>query len=219
MAASEILLTLIAIAVSIAAALLVWAALRGRGGADAAGGALSRGDFGLALALGEAPGGGRREWLAASTAARHLLLFDRAATLTDRLLAADPIDGEALIERALALLWQGRPEQADEAEAALARALLARPDFAEPIALHRALLAARRGDLTEASRRFEEIAVALESKLRSDIGPGDALFADWFLEASVLWRAQGDEERAEWAARGFAASAPQSRLREIAQIS
>jgi tetratricopeptide (TPR) repeat protein len=212
-AASEILLLLLSVVVTVAAALLVWAALRGKRGPDPVGGALSRGDFGLALALGEAPGGGRREWLAAALAARHLLLFDRAAALTDRILAADANDAEARIERALGLLWQRRYA---DAERELERALLLRPDLAEPIGLHRAFLAERQGDLPSARRRFEEIAAALENKLRADLGPGDALFADWFLEASLLWAAQGDEERAAWAGAAFARGAPQSRLRAIA---
>jgi tetratricopeptide (TPR) repeat protein len=203
----------LAVAVTVAAGVLVWAALRGKRGADPVGGALSSGDFGLALALGEAPGGGRREWLGAATAARHLLLFDRAAALVDRILAEDANDGEARIERALGLLWQRRFA---EAESELERALLLRPDLAEPISLHRAFLAERQGDLAGAVRRFEEIAAALENKLRDDLGPGDALFADWFLEASLLWRAQGDEARAKWAAAALARGAPQSRLPAIA---
>jgi tetratricopeptide (TPR) repeat protein len=211
-AASEILLLLFSVVVTVAAGLLVWAALRGRRGADPVGDAISRGDFGLALALGEAPGGSRREWLAAALAARHLLLFDRAAALTDRILTGEPDDGEARIERALGLLWQRRFA---EAERELERALLLRPDLAEPIGLHRAFLAERQGDLASAGRRFEEIAAALENKLRSDIGPGDALFADWFLEGSLLWRALGDQERAAWAAAAFSRGAPQSRLSAI----
>jgi tetratricopeptide (TPR) repeat protein len=212
-AALETLLLLFAVVVSVAAGGLVWVALRGRPGGDPAGAALSGGDFGLALALGEAPGGGRREWLAAATAARHLLLFDRAEELLGRLLAADPEDAEARIERALLAAWQRRGEAASED---LARALARRPDLAEPIALHRAFTAWRQGDAAGARLRFEEIAAALESKLRADLGPGDGLFADWFLEAALLWAASGDEARAAWAGEAFGRSAPQSRLRGIA---
>ncbi len=213
MAALETLLMLFAIVVSVAAGGLVWVALRGRRGEDPAGAALSGGDFGLALALGEAPGGGRREWLAAATAARHLLLFDRAETCVARLLAADPEDAEARVESALLAAWQRRREAAEND---LARALAQRPDLAEPVALHRAFAAWRQGDADAARLRFEEVAAALESKLRADIGPGDGLFADWFLEAALLWAASGDQERAAWASDAFARSAPQSRLRGIA---
>ena len=211
MGAVETLLTLVAVVASFAAGLLVWSALRGHGGPDAAGAALSKGDFGAALASGDDPRRGRRGWLAAAMAARHLLLFDRAQALTERLLAEDPDDAEALIERALSAAWQRGPS----AEADLARALALRPDLAEPIALHRAFLAWRQGDLDGARRRFEEVGAALESKLRDDIGPGDGLFADWFLEAALLWQASGDETRAAWSAAAYAASAPQSRLRDL----
>jgi hypothetical protein len=207
----EVVLSVVALGATFAAGFMVWSALRQRGGGDPAGAALSRGDFGLALAVAEGPASARREWLAGATAARHLLLFDRAAALTERLLAADPDDAEALIERALGAAWQRGPT----AEADLARALALRPDLAEPIALHRAFLAWRQGDLDGARRRFEEVGAALESKLRDDIGPGDGLFADWFLEAALLWRASGDETRAAWSAAAYAASAPQSRLRDL----
>lgn len=208
----ELVLSLVAAIATLAAGFLVWSALRVRGGTDRAGSALSRGDFGAALAFGEGQGADRRGWLAAALAARHLLLFDRAEALTGRLLADDPQDAEARIERALGAAWQGRCEPA---EADLARALGERPDLAEPIALHRAFLAWRRGDGDTARRLFEEIAAAVESKLRVDIGPGDGLFADWFLEAALLWEASGDRERGAWAAAAFARSAPQSRLREV----
>lgn len=211
MGAVELALTLVAVIVTFAAGVLVWSALRGHGGADPVGGALSRGDFGAALALGESPASGRRGWLAAALAARHLLLFDRADALTARLLADDPDDAEALVERALAAAWQRR----DTAQADLTRALALRPDLAEPIALHRAFLALRQGDEAAARRGFEEISAPLETKLRDDIGPGDALFADWFLEAATLWHASGDDARAAWAAAAYARSAPQSRLRDL----
>lgn len=191
---------------------MVWGALRRQGGRDTAGEALSRGDFGAALASGERPGAERRELLAAAMAARHLLLFDRAAVLLDRLSALDADDPFTLLERALGAVWQGEYEAAEDL---LARLRAERPQLAEPLALHRAFLAWRRGDADTARRGFEEISAAIESKLGSDIGPGDGLFADWFLEAGVLWRASGDRERAAWAAAGFARSAPQSRLAEL----
>jgi hypothetical protein len=200
-----------ALAVTLAATALVWGALKRRGGSDAAGAALSSGDFGAALALGEGAGAPRREALAAATAARHLLLFDRAAAIVGRLLAEDPDDADALVERALLDIW-GANQQAEEwLNAVLSR----RPDLAEPLALHSAFSALRRGDSALARRRFEDIAPALETKLRTDIGPGDGLFADWFLEAAALWRAGGESARAAWAETEYARSAPQSRLRDL----
>ncbi len=207
----EGLFSVAALVITAAAAALVWGALKRRSGADEAGAALSSGDFGAALAAGEGAGAPRREAVAAATAARHLLLFDRAAAIVARLLAADSDDADALIERALLDIWGANRQ----AEAWLAAVLSRRPDLAEPIALHSAFSALRRGDLDLARRRFEDIAPALETKLRTDIGPGDGLFADWFLESALLWEASGDRERALWSAAVYERSAPQSRLREI----
>ncbi len=55
---------------------------------------------------------------------------------------------------------------------------------------------------------------SLESKLRADLG-GDPLFAEWFLQAAVLWNAAGDRQRAAWAWREGVAAAPESRLAEV----
>ncbi|MGH9363622.1 MAG: hypothetical protein ACRD2T_17060, partial [Thermoanaerobaculia bacterium] len=64
-------------------------------------------------------------------------------------------------------------------------------------------------------QHFEEVEAPLESKLRSDLGPGDPLFAEWFLQAAALWRAAGEEERADWALAAGRAAAPASRLWQV----
>ena len=89
-----------------------------------------------------------------------------------------------------------------------------RSDLEESITLHRAWVALRQGRARLARRRFEDVEASLESKLRADLS-GDPLFAEWFLQAALLWRAAGDEERAAWAWREGLAAAPQSRLAEV----
>lgn len=169
---------------------------------------LGRGAFADALHRGAKEPDGR---LAAATAARHLLDLDLAARLLDAALAEDPADGEALLERGLV---EGYARRFDEAEGLLRRAVAVRADLAESITLHRAWLDLRRGDAAAARRRFEEIEASLESKLRADLA-GDPLFAEWFLQAALLWRAGGDEERAGWAWGQGRAAAPESRLHEV----
>src|SRR3978361_98894 len=82
----------------------------------------------------------------------------------------------------------------------------------ESIPLPRAWLALRRGDVKTARRLFDEVEAPLETKLRSDLGSGEPLFAEWFLHAAALWAALGDTRRARWAAAAGRASAPESRL-------
>jgi tetratricopeptide (TPR) repeat protein len=174
---------------------------------------LGRGAFAATLAA--APTGAdaaRDDLFAAAVAARHLLDFDRAAALLDRILADDPGDGEAWLERGLAAAYAGDPERA---AAALQRASALRADLAESILLHRAWLALRRGDPGGARLLFEEIEAPLENKLRTDMGSREPLFAEWLLQAAVLWRAQGDEPRARWAWSEALRAAPESRLHEI----
>ena len=65
---------------------------------------------------------------------------------------------------------------------------------------------------------FDEIEAPLETKLRTDLGSGDVVFADWFLQASELWLAFGDNDRAAWARREAMRSAPQSRLLETENV-
>lgn len=168
---------------------------------------LGRGAF---TAAREAGGDRPEDRLAAATAARHLLDLDGAAALLDAALADDPEDGEVLLERGLVEAYAGH----DDAAADLLRqAASARADLAESITLHLAWLELRRGRHRRALRRFEEVEASLESKLRADLG-GDPLFAEWFLQSALLWRAAGDDERATWAWREGLAAAPASRLAE-----
>jgi hypothetical protein len=50
--------------------------------------------------------------------------------------------------------------------------------------------------------------------LRTDLGQGEPLFAEWFLQAAALWEAAGDFERAAWARTAGREAAPESRLWE-----
>lgn len=172
---------------------------------------LDRGEFAAALAAARTgPGATRGDLRAAAVAAKHLLELDRAAALLDRLLRADPADGEAWLERGLVAAYAGDLERARDA---FARAEALRSDLAESLTLHRAWAALRAGDTGAARRLFEEVEASLETKLRGDLG-GDPLFAEWFLHAAALWRAAGDAERAGWAEAAGRAAAPQSRLPE-----
>lgn len=177
---------------------------------SAAGELVGRGDFSAALesaALG--PGAERDELLAAAVAAKHLLEFDRAEALARRSIEADPSDGEAWLELGLALGYRGEHEQADEA---LVEASRHRADLLESISLHRAWVALRAGDTGAALLLFEEISAPLDSKLRSDLGPGDPLFAEWFFQAADLWEETGALDRSAWAREEARRSAPGSLL-------
>jgi hypothetical protein len=136
--------------------------------------------------------------------------------MTARLVAADPRDGEAWLEAGLAAAYAG---DAPAAERAFERAAALRADLLESITLHRAWLALRQGDRRAARARFEEVEASLESKLRGDLGPGDPLFAEWFLHAGALWEAAGDAGRAAWALDAARAAAPASRLWEVVRAS
>ncbi len=193
-------------------ALALFAILR-RPPASQASAALARGDFEAALAAADTARGARRgELLAAAVAARHLLRFAEARKLVARALASDSEDGEAWIEAGLSAAYAG---DLAEGERALARAAALRSDLAEPITLHRAWVALRSGDTRAARRLFEDIETPLENKLRTDLGSGDPLFAEWFLQAAELWDAVGDRERAAWARHEGRRSAGRSRLPEI----
>lgn len=175
--------------------------------------AVGRGDFEGALAVARTgKGAARDELFAAAVAARHRLRLDEARKLLARILAADPADGEAWLESGLAAAYAG---DLAGAERALGEAAARRSDLAESITLHRAWLELRKGDLHNARRLFDEVETSLENKLRTDLGSGEPLFAEWFLQAAELWAALGDTERAEWARREGRASAPGSRLPEI----
>ncbi len=208
----EGLLLWLLLALLAAGAVALLLVLRDRRPPAVAAAALARGDFAAALAAGSAPGAPREERLAAAAGAKHLLDFDAAGALLAPLLAADPEDGEAWLEAGLVAAYAG---DHDGAEHAFARAAALRSDLLESITLHRAWSALARGDRRAARARFEEVEAPLESKLRSDLGPGDPLFAEWFLQAAALWRAAGDEERAAWALAASRAAAPASRLWQV----
>ncbi|HEV7516436.1 MAG TPA: hypothetical protein VGR07_09065 [Thermoanaerobaculia bacterium] len=192
--------------------LLLWSGLR-RSGASPALLELGRGHFAAAIAAARIAGPTleRDELYAAAVAAKHLLDLDRARELLGRLLAADPEDGEAWLESGLAAAYSGDPTAA---QAAFAKAAAHRSDLAESLTLHRAWLALRQGDLTAARRLFDEVEAPLETKLRTDLGQGEPLFAEWFLQAAALWQACGDSERAEWARDAGRTAAPESRVWE-----
>ena len=175
--------------------------------------ALGGGDFSGALASSETgEGANPQDLLAAALAAKHLLRFDQAAQLLNRALEADPTDGEAWLERGLVAAYAGDLTAADEA---LANAVRLRADLAESVTLHRAWVALTAGRTDHARRLFEEIEAPLESKLLVDLGPGDPLFSEWFLQAADLWRARGREARATWAQEEGLRAAGDSRLGEI----
>jgi predicted Zn-dependent protease len=195
-----------------AGALGLWALLRQPSGSPAFQ-ALGEGRFADALAAARTgPRAGRDDLYAGAVAAKHLLELGRARDLLDRVLARDPGDGEALLERGLVAAYAG---DLAAAEGDLAAASAKRSDLLESVTLHRAWVALRRGDRSAAQRLFSEVEAPLENKLRSDLGSGEPLFAEWFLQAAALWSAAGNAERAAWARREGRASAPGSRLSEV----
>ena len=174
--------------------------------------ALEAGDYDTALAA-AATSGSRDEHLAAARAGKHLLALDRAAAILDGLLAADSSDGEAWLERGLVAAYQGDPGRATEM---LRRAVSLRSDLGESITLHLAWVALARGDHGRAADLFREIEIPLETKLRHDLERGDPLFAEWYLHAAELWRASGNDDAADWAARtGSESAGTASRLPEL----
>jgi len=208
----EGLLTFFVIAAIAAGALVLFAVLR-REPVSPAVEAVGRGDFEGALAAARtARGAGRDELLAAAVAAKHLLRFDEASRLLGRILARDPGDGEALLEAGLVAAYAG---DLAKAERSLAEAAARRSDLAESITLHRAWVELRKKDLREARHLFDEIETSLENKLRTDLGGGEPLFVEWFLQAAELCAAFGDSERADWAREEGRRSAIGSRLPEV----
>jgi predicted Zn-dependent protease len=205
------LMIVLLLALLAAGALVLWTTLR-RPSASPGMEALGEGRFAAALAAARTDArAGRDELYAAAVAAKHLLELDRARALLDRILARDPGDGEAWLESGLVAAYAG---DLAAAERAFARVEPLRSDLLESLTLHRAWLALRRGDSAASRRLFSEVEAPLENKLRSDLGSGEPLFAEWFLQAAALWRAAGDVERADWARREGRASAPESRLAE-----
>ncbi len=200
------------VALLTAGALGLWAILR-QPSASPALQALGQGRFAAALAAARTDArAGRDELYAAAVAAKHLLELDRARSFLERILARDPGDGEAWLESGLVAAYAGDPAAADRA---FSKVEPLRSDLLESLTLHRAWLALRQGDAGAARRLFGEVEAPLENKLRSDLGSGEPLFAEWFLQAAALWRDAGDDERAGWAWREGRASAPESRLGEV----
>lgn len=206
----EGLLTFVIIGAVAAGALILFAVLR-REPVSPAVQAVGRGDFEAALASAR-KNAGRDELLASAVAAKHLLRLAESRALLARILARDPSDGEAWLEAGLAAAYAG---DWPAAERALAEAAARRSDLAESITLHRAWVALRKKDLREARHLFDEVETSLENKLRTDLGGGEPLFAEWFLQAAELWAALGDDERADWAREEGRRSAIGSRLPEI----
>ena len=204
------LLTLgVTIAVAVAGVLVLLLMLN-HAPRSAAGDLVGRGDFAEALTAADTGGDAERdELMAAAIAAKHLRELDRAEDLLARVVRIDDDDGEAWMERGLVAAYRG-----DYALAAdhLRSAERRRSDLLESISLHRAWVDLLAGEAAAALRRFEEIAAPLESKLRSDLGPGDPLFAEWFFQASDLWAESGATEKAAWARREARRSAPSSEL-------
>jgi hypothetical protein len=171
---------------------------------------LGSGHFAAVLAAAQTgPGASRDDLWAAAVAAKHLLRFPEARTFIDRALAADPRDGEARLESGLIAAYSG---DLAAAERELSAAAALRSDLTESITLHRAWMALQGGDRNLTRRLFDEVEAPLETKLRSDLGSGEPLFAEWFLQAAALWTALGDAEKAAWAAAAGRASAPESLL-------
>jgi tetratricopeptide (TPR) repeat protein len=196
-----------------AGALGLWTTLRREPGGHPAQAALGQGRFAAALAAARTDArAGRDDLYTAALAAKHLLELDRARELLGRILAADSGDGEAWLESGLVAAYAG---DFDGAERAFSQVESRRSDLLESLTLHRAWLALRRGDPRRARRLFEEVEASLENKLRSDLGSGEPLFAEWFLQAAALWAAGGDAEKAGWALGEGRASAPESRLGEV----
>lgn len=174
---------------------------------------LEAGDFRAALeAASSSQRPGRDELLAGARAARNLVQLGLAARFLDRLLADDPEDGEAWLERALASAY-GRHAQA--ARQAFDRVPRSRSDLLESLTLHRAWLELFDGNGSLSRSLFEEVEASLETKLRDDLGDGDPAFAEWFLHAGWLWHGRGDEERAGWALSTARRAAPNSRLPDL----
>lgn len=162
-----------------------------------AGSLIGRGAFSQAFAAADlGPGAERDELLAAAVAAKHLLELDAAEDLLRRILESDARDGEAWMERGLVAAYRGDYTRADECLRAAERC---RPDLLESISLHRSWADLKAGRGRRARCRFEEISAPLESKLRSDLGPGDPLFAEWFFQAADLWEESGAPDKSAWA--------------------
>ena len=114
------------------------------------------------------PRGRRDDLYAGAVAAKHLLELGRARDLLDRVLARDPGDGEALLERGLVAAYAG---DLAAAEKDLAAAGARRSDLLESVTLHRAWVALRRGDRSAAQRLFNEVEAPLGEQ--APLRPGE----------------------------------------------
>ena len=203
-------LTFIGLSVLLGAGAVTLFLILRQGGSSRSAAHLDAGRFRSALSAAEAGGSvDRDEILTAAVAAKHLLDLASAATFLRRLVADDPRDGEAWLELGLVAGYEGRH---DDAEEAFDRVAESRSDLLESLTLHRAWLAAERGDFERAERLLSDVEIPLETKLRTDLGTGDPTFAEWFLQAGLLWRRRGDLERAEWALSAARHAAPESLL-------
>jgi len=174
--------------------------------------ALSLGHFHDTLTLADTSGNAERGSLYnAAVAAKHLLDWQTAERLLRRILSEDE-DGEAWLELGLVLTYQG---SYTEAMRSFDRAETFRADLSESLNLHRAFVEMRRGESGRARTLFEEIEIPLETKLRIDMGSGEPLFLEWFLQSAALWRAAGKIEKAEWATAQVRSTPGESRLSEI----
>ncbi len=209
MALFEILSLAVVAALVLGGVFLLVVMLRNTPG-SATGSLVGTGDFARALAAADlGPSADRDELLAAAVAAKHMLELDTCEELARRILDRDGDDGEAWMERGLAAAYRG---DYANASAWLATAERLRSDLFESISLHRAWAELRAGRGHSAHTRFEEISVPLESKLRSDLGPGDPLFAEWFFQAADLWEESGAHDKSAWAREAARRAAPASRL-------
>lgn len=169
-------------------------ALRGR--REPAAQALGEGRFREALDTTDVSAGAERDSLyTGAVAAKHLLEWDRAEHLLRRILEDDD-DGEAWLELGLVETYRENYERALDC---FVRAEQLRGDLLESLTLHRAFVELRRDNAERGQSLFEEIEVQLETKLRTDMGGGEPLFVEWFLQSAALWQSTGKRSRADWA--------------------
>ena len=147
----------------------------------------------------------------AAVAAKHLLDWETSERLLRRILSEDD-DGEAWLELGLVQTYRG---DYCEALRSFDRVEATRSDLLESLTLHRAFATMRQGDTGRALVLFEEVEVPLETKLRTDIGAGEPLFLEWFLQSAALWRATGKSAKAAWAEDQIRGTSGESRLPEI----
>ena len=190
------------------ASFVLLVALRGR--REPAAQALGEGRFREALDTTDVSATAERDSLyTAAVAAKHLLEWDRAEHLLRRILDDDD-DGEAWLELGLVETYRENYERAMDC---FVRAERLRGDLLESLTLHRAFVELRRDNSERGRFLFEEIEVPLETKLRTDMGAGEPLFVEWFLQSAALWQSTSKRSRADWARSQIEGS--DSRLHEV----